>query len=104
MRQRDSEEALNSETEPETTEIETEDAESLKQAPAEEKNKAEEYLANWQRAQADFINYKRRIEQERQDFSKFANANLILSLLPVLDDLERALNSPPPGESGPSCA
>jgi len=90
----DSEEALNSEAEPETAEIE--DVPSLKQALAEEKKKAEDYLANWQRVQADFINYKRRIEQERQDFNKFANANLILSLLPVLDDLERALSAMPP--------
>ena len=90
----DSEEALNSEAEPETVEIE--DMEILKQALAEEKKKTEEYLANWQRAQADFVNYKRRTEQERQDFNRFANANLILSLLPILDDLERALDSIPP--------
>jgi molecular chaperone GrpE len=62
----------------------------------EEKEKAENYLANWQRAQADFINYKRRIEQEREDFNKFANAALILSLLPILDDMERAFDSIPP--------
>ena len=97
MMPQDSEEALNSEAEPETTEIE--DVESLKQALAEEKKKSEEYLANWQRAQADFINFKRRIEQERQDFNRFANANLILSLLPILDDLERALDSVPPTKS-----
>jgi molecular chaperone GrpE len=97
MMPQDSEEALNSEVEPETIEIE--DVESLKQALAEEKKKSEEYLANWQRAQADFINYKRRTEQERQDFNRFANANLILSLLPALDDLERALRSMPPAKS-----
>ena len=65
-------------------------------ALAEEKQKAEGYLANWQRTQADFINYKRRTEQERAEFSKFANASLILGLLPVLDDLERALDSSSP--------
>lgn len=97
MMPQDSEEALNSETEPETVEIENLD--SLKQALAEEKKKSEEYLANWQRAQADFINFKRRTEQERQDFNRFANANFILSLLPVLDDLERALSSMPPTKS-----
>jgi molecular chaperone GrpE len=97
MMPQDSEEALNSEAEPDTVEIE--DMESLKQALAEEKEKTEEYLANWQRAQADFINYKRRTEQERQDLNRFANANLILSLLPVLDDLNRALNATPPAKS-----
>lgn len=97
MMPQDSEEALNSEAEPETIEIENVD--SLKQALAEEKKKSEEYLANWQRAQADFINFKRRTEQERQDFNRFANANLILGLLPVLDDLERALSSMPPAKA-----
>jgi molecular chaperone GrpE len=97
MMPQDSEESLNSEVEPETLEIE--DVEGLKQALTEQKQKTEEYLANWQRAQADFINYKRRTEQEKQDFNRFANANLILSLLPVLDDLERALNSTPPAKS-----
>ncbi len=73
----------------------TEKVEELKQALAEEKEKAENYLANWQRAQADFINYKRRSEQEREEQSKFAKSALILSFLPVLDDLERALASVP---------
>ncbi len=75
---------------------ETEDIEVLKKALAEEKTKAESYLANWQRARADFINYKRRTEQDRHETGKFANSALILSLLPVLDDLERALDSVPP--------
>ena len=97
MMPQDSEEALNSEAEPETIDIE--DAEGIKKALAEAEKKTEEYLANWQRAQADFINYKRRNEQERQDFSRFANAELMLSLLPALDDLERALNSVPPAKS-----
>jgi len=92
--QQDSEETLHNEVEPETAKIE--DVESLKQALAEAQQKAEDYLANWQRAQADFINFKRRTEQERQDFNRFANANLILSLLPILDDLDRALDSIPP--------
>ncbi len=93
MTSENSEEIYN-EPEPETIEIE--DVESLKQALAEEKGKAEEYLTNWQRAQADFINYKRRTEQERQEFNSYATANLILSLLPVIDDLERALDAVPP--------
>ena len=97
MGQQEPEETLNSDAEPETGE--TEDVASLKQSLAEAQQKTEEYLASWQRAQADFINYKRRTEQERQDFNRFANANLILSLLPVLDDLERALSSMPPAKT-----
>jgi len=76
-------------------EIGEEDVETLKQVLVEEKQKAESYLANWQRAQADLINYKRRSEQEKEEISKFANSALMLNLLLVLDDLERALTSIP---------
>ena len=54
---------------------------------------AEKYLANWQRAEADFQNYKRRAEQERDENRRFAMASLIINLLPILDDFERAFNS-----------
>ena len=93
MRQEESED-INSQVEPEVAEVE--DIDTLKQALAEEKEKAESNLANWQRAQADFINYKRRSEQEMAEVSQFANTTLMLSLLPILDDLERALTSTPP--------
>lgn len=83
------------EEEPTTKEEPTseEEPESLEEALAEAKQKVEQYLANWQRTQADFVNYKRRSEQEREEIGKFANNQLILSLLPVLDDLERAFES-----------
>ena len=81
---------------PEEGMTEPEDIEGLKKALAEANAKAGSYLDNWKRAQADLINYKRRSEQEKEEMSKFANSVLILSLLPVLDDLERALNSVPP--------
>jgi len=73
----------------------SEDIESLKQALAEAKARAEANLAGWQRAQADFSNFKKRSEQEREDFTRFANASLMLELLPLLDDLERALEHVP---------
>jgi len=83
------------EEEPTTEEEPTaeEEPESLEEALAEAKQKVEQYLANWQRTQADFVNYKRRSEQEREEIGKFANNQLILGLLPVLDDLERAFES-----------
>jgi molecular chaperone GrpE len=55
--------------------------------------KAEKYLANWQRAEADLANFRKRAEQGKADLVKFANETLILSLLPALDDLERALEN-----------
>ncbi len=68
---------------------------SLIKELAEQKAKAESNLAGWQRAQADFVNYKRRMEQEKEDGIKFANANLVVKILPVLDDFERAVASLP---------
>ncbi len=82
-------------TEEREAEVKDEGVASLQKALAEEKEKAEKYLANWQRAQADFVNYKRRTEQERAEAAQFSNSTLILSLLPVLDDFERALGSVP---------
>jgi len=79
--------------------LENEEPESAEDPLAEARKQAGEYLANWQRAQADFINYKRRSEQERQEFGQYANAGLMLSLLPVLDDLDRALEAAPHGKS-----
>ncbi len=94
MAKEEANEGLTSEIEQEKTGVG--DIEALKQALTEEKEKAEGYLANWQRAQADFINYKRRNEQEKEEIGKFANAILMLNLLPILDDLERAFTSVPP--------
>ncbi len=62
--------------------------------------KAEEYLSAWQRTQADFMNYKRRTEQEKKEFLLNANAELLRKLLPVLDDLERALDHAPDDGEG----
>ena len=47
------------------------------------------------RAQADFINYKRRATQEQGEARVSAQARLLETLLPVLDDLGRALESAP---------
>jgi molecular chaperone GrpE len=69
-----------------------EDVATLKAALADEESRAEKLLSNWQRAQADLVNYKRRTEQERETIVKMANAGLILNLLSVVDDLERALD------------
>ena len=72
--------------------------ESVRKALEEEAENAEKYLANWQRAEADLSNFKRRIDQERADFANYATAELIKDLLPVVDDLERALGSVPSGQ------
>lgn len=70
----------------------------LEQARAhaeEQQHKAETYLDLAQRAQADFVNYKRRTAQELDQKVRDANSRLLTQLLPVLDDLQRALASVP---------
>ena len=57
---------------------------------------AADYLDQLRRARADYANYKRRCEQERSEVGQAAGAALILRLLPVLDDLERAFKTLPP--------
>ena len=53
--------------------------------------KAQTYLDLAQRTQADFVNYKRRIELDRSDYARSARADIILKFLPVIDDFERAV-------------
>ncbi len=61
--------------------------EKLKVA-VEEKQK---YLDGWQRDKADFINAKKRADEERTEFMKFAEANLMSELIPALDSFEMAM-------------
>src|SRR6266545_5000795 len=60
---------------------------------AKAQEEAQKYLDNWHRAEADFQNYKRRTEQEREELRRFGNVSIIINLLPVLDDFERAFAS-----------
>ncbi|MEO8457813.1 MAG: nucleotide exchange factor GrpE [Chloroflexota bacterium] len=71
-------------------------AERLARAEAD----AAKYLDNWRRAEADFQNYKRRTEQEREDTRRFAGLSLIMNLLPIVDDFERAFGSLDGGLAG----
>ncbi len=45
----------------------------------------------WLRASAELENYKRRVEREKSEFFKYAQESLIKALLPIVDDLERAI-------------
>lgn len=69
--------------------------EELQSKLEEEQGKAADYLDRCQRALADHANFKRRSEQEKSDLAKFANSVLILKLLPILDDFERAVETIP---------
>jgi len=52
------------------------DVNALKQSLIEAKARAQEYLEGWQRGQADYVNYKKRIEQEKIDTLKYATPGL----------------------------
>lgn len=73
---------------------------ALREQLEQERQRAEANYGNWQRATADFINYKRRTEQEREEQARFANTALILNVLPAVDDLERALQHVDPSLDG----
>lgn len=55
-----------------------------------------EYVRLLQRERADFANYRRRMEEERGQLTRDATLGVIMRLLPVMDDFERALASAKP--------
>lgn len=59
----------------------------------EKAEKADEYFDKLLRLQADFENYKKRLDREKADFIRYANEGLIVGLLNILDDFERAVDS-----------
>src|SRR5690349_24317005 len=58
---------------------------------AEAQAKAQEYLDALQRERADFTNFRRRMELEKDQIGRWTSGETIKKFLPVLDDLERAL-------------
>lgn len=54
------------------------------------KQKMEEYLDGWKRAKADYLNLKKEYEKKESEMVQFANAALILELLPVYDNFKLA--------------
>ncbi|MDW8402559.1 nucleotide exchange factor GrpE [Chloroflexus sp.] len=63
---------------------------------AQAEAQAAEYKDQWMRAVADYRNFKRRTDTERAELIRNAGAAIILKLLPVLDDFERAIANIPP--------
>jgi len=63
------------------------------QKTAELEIKLAELNDQYLRKAADFENFRKRVNREKQELAEFANQNLILDLLPILDDFERAIKS-----------
>ncbi len=74
--------------------------EGLKALLDDECAKTQMYFTNWQRAAADHQNFKRRVEEERSETARFASAALIINLLPIVDDLDRAFINIDPTVAG----
>jgi len=55
------------------------------------KTEKQQYLDNWQRDKAEFINARKRDEESKAEFLKFANAGFVEELLPLIDSFESAL-------------
>ncbi len=92
-----------SDTEGESVELEgtaagaavEEEAQSLEERLGEVEAQAAEYLDGWQRARAELANYKKRVERERAQWEATIRGDVTLSLLPILDDLDRAVENLP---------
>lgn len=67
--------------------------ESLKKQVTEAESKASEYKDSWLRSQADFQNYKKRLERDNEMMYVSMKGDIIKKVLPILDDLERALQN-----------
>ncbi len=72
--------------------------EQLQAELAEASQERDQFRSLAQRTQADFTNYRRRVEEERQELQRTANARLILDLLAIMDDFQRALRNVPAQE------
>jgi len=70
----------------------SESIKKLKGKLKEAEGKAKEYLDGWQRSQADFANLRKRDEEAKVEFLKYANQSLIEELIPVLDSFNIALS------------
>jgi molecular chaperone GrpE len=72
-----------------------EQIEKMQSSLAEVTGKAEEYLDGWQRARAEFANYKKRVLKENTEIRQVARGEVIKLYLDILDDLRRALLEKP---------
>lgn len=80
------------------------DIETLQRELETTRTKADEYLDGWQRARAEFTNYKKRIDREQQQVYQNAAGSVIRQFLGIADDIERALKARPSEGEGAAWA
>jgi molecular chaperone GrpE len=71
------------------------EVEALKRQLEEAEAKASEYKDNWLRSQAEFQNYKKRLDRDNEMMYASMKGDIIKKVLPALDDMERALQNRP---------
>lgn len=77
--------------------VETTSAEEvLRQELAACQAKQAEYLDGWQRARAELVNARKRFQREQEQAYTNARADVLVRLLPVVDDFQRAFDNLPP--------
>jgi molecular chaperone GrpE len=74
---------------------ESKEIEELKEKIKQLENQSEEYLNGWKRAKADYINREKEISREKINWIEFANLELVLQFLPILDSFEGFLKQIP---------
>lgn len=80
---------------PEAAAQASDESEALKRQLEEAQAQASEFKDNWLRSQAEFQNYRKRVERDNDSFKVSTKSDIIKKVLPVLDDLERALQNRP---------
>jgi molecular chaperone GrpE len=68
----------------------TEESEIVVEQPGQETDPVSALTADLQRLQAEYANYKKRVERDRSLAHELAVSSVLIELLPVLDDIERA--------------
>jgi len=71
------------------------EVEALKKQLEEAQAKAAEYKDGWMRSQAEFVNYKNRMQRDNELMYASMKGDIIKKVLPALDDLERAMQNRP---------
>lgn len=76
------------------------EVEELKKELNEARSKADQYLDGWQRSAAEFSNYKKRIDREKDQANLIIKGNIIMRFLEIIDDIDRALKTKPHSGEG----
>lgn len=65
----------------------------LRQRIKELEEKNQEYLTGWQKERAESVNLRKRLEEEKKEFTKFAKEDIATEIIPVLDSFESAFKN-----------